>query len=419
MTEESEEQLEGLAGEAGTAEDLDLSEVSEDPADAGDDTTSLINAYLPSALGFSCFVHLPSGGLAAEVQAAVYAMAKRTYQTKSGEMREGAQYERKPLDVPPLVIVSSDLKGTGTVVVRPPVVDKEGKPTGLQICLVSRPVVGATSPDQRLLTASLVNTLQSGGRPENDKCFFQVGLKLRAADGSACFHEYPERHGEPLHDDDASMSLLYSQERTFAIGHGCSAEWEGDGDRMTAVRSEVLPAYELKPIVPAAIPGLELRLLDLADEQHPDQLFRVLDALGDRYESWIKDQQDSLNDTDFPARHRPAGERHLENCRTCLARFRSGVQLLRDDHTVRRAFQLANRAMLEQQLHYHLASEQKRSWRAAGPANKPVLEIDAPAWPDYAHPPSGKGSWRPFQLAFIVMNLRSLAMAEDDERCSR
>jgi hypothetical protein len=416
LTEESEDELEELAREAGTAADLDLSEVSEDPADAGDDTTSLINAYLPSALGFSCFVQLPSGELAADVQAAVYAMAKRIYQTKSGEMREGVQYERKPLDVPPLVIASSDLNGTGMVVVRPPVVDREGKPTGLQLCLVSRPVVDATSPDQRLLTASLVNTLESGGRPENEKCFFQVGLKLRAADGSACFLEYPERQGEPLHDDDASMALLYSQEKTFAIGHGCSAEWEGNGERMTAVRSEVLPAHELKPIIPTALPGLELRMLDLADEQHPDRLFSVLDALGDRYESWIKEQQDRLDDKDFPARHRTAGERHLENCRTCLSRYRAGIQLLRDDNAVRRAFQLANRAMLEQQLHYQLASEQKRSWRAAGPPNKPVAEIDALVWPDYAHPSPGKGSWRPFQLAFIVMNLRSLAIAEDDER---
>jgi hypothetical protein len=416
LTGESEEEMEEVAGEAGAAEDLDLSEVSEDPAEAGDDTTSLINAYLPSALGFSCFVQLPTDGLDAEVQAATYAMGKRTYQTKSGETKEGVQYERKPLDLTPVVIASSDLQGSGTVVVRRPVVDKEGKPTGLQVCLVSRQVSDADSPDQRLLTASLVNTLESGGRPENEKCFFQVGLKLRSPDGSACFLEYPERLGEPLHDDDASMALLYSQEKTFAIGHGCSAEWQGTGERMSVIRSEALPTYELKPIVPTAIPDLELRMLDLTDNKNLTKLFGVLDTLGDRYESWIKEQQDRLDDKDFPAVHCPAGERHLENCRICLARYRAGVQLLRDDDTARRAFQLANRAMLEQQLHYQLASEQKRSWRPTGPANKPVAEIDAPVWPDYANPPSGKGSWRPFQLAFIIMNLRSFALPEGDER---
>ncbi|HEX3658543.1 MAG TPA: helicase-related protein [Pirellulales bacterium] len=416
VNEETEEQLEELSSEAGTTDDLDLSEISEDPADASDYTTSLINAYLPSALGFSCFVLLPSEGLAADIQAATYTTAKRTYQTRSGESKEGVQYERTPLAIPPLLIASSELRGTGTVIVRRDVVDKVGKPTGLQICLVSRPVADADLPDQRLLTASLVNTLESGGRPENEKCFFQVGLRIRDSNGTACFLEYPERQGEPLHDDDASMNLLYSQEKTFAIGHGCSAEWEGDGEAITAIRSEVMPAYELKPIIPAALPGLELRMLDLADVQNPDHLFIVLDELGDRYEAWITGQQNRLDDNGFPESYRPAGERHLNNCRTCLARFRAGTQLLRDDNTVSLAFRLANRAMLEQQLHYQLASEKKRSWRAAGPTNNPVAEIDAPVWPDYKNPQGGKGAWRPFQLAFIVMNLRSLAIPDDEER---
>jgi hypothetical protein len=419
--------------------DLDLGEVGEDPAEAGDDTTSLANAYLPSAIGVSCFLKLPAAGVVVQIQAAVYKASKRVYKTKSGEDREGVQFERRPLTLAPVAVAASELDGAGVRILRRGVKTTEGNATGLEVCLVSRPPRDGGSPDRRLVTASLVNTLESAGWPENDKCFFQVGLAFRAGDGSACFLEYPDRQGEPLHDDDASMALLYSHEKTYAIGHGCGAEWEGSGEQITAVRSEVLPSYELKPIVPTRFPDLELRMLDFADEGKPEAAFTVLEKLATLYEDWIGKQRKILTDPAFPEYHRPAGERHLASCETCLKRMRAGIDLLRRDGEARLAFQLANRAMLQQQLHYLLASEGKREWRPAvmpgapGETTAPtrrggrrrkgnpaqaaaVPEIDAPNWPDYANPPPGKGSWRPFQIAFILMNLRSLAEPEDEER---
>jgi hypothetical protein len=271
-----------------------------------------------------------------------------------------------------------------------------------------------------------------------------VGLRLRPADGTACFLEYPEREGEALHEDDEAMALLYRHEKTYAIGHGCAAEWDTDeAGRVTAVRSEGLPRYELLPIVPARLPGLELRMLDLSDRGRDKTLFALLTALCDRYGEWIDRQKAVAGAADFPARHRAAAARHLENCDRCLERMRSEIRLLRESPDVLLAFRLANRAMLEQQLHYMLASEsdRKRDWRvaaqppppdAAGPgrgqrrggratrgraaAAAARLEIDPPRWPDVKQPPAGKGLWRPFQIGFILMNLRSLAVPGDAER---
>src|SRR5262249_9130019 len=54
-----------------------------------------------------------------------------------------------------------------------------------------------------------------------------------------------------------------------------------------------------------------------------------------------------------------------------------------------------------------------REWVASGKALVPEKPV---AWPDLTNPPEGKGTWRPFQIAFILINLCSLSNANDPER---
>ena len=63
-----------------------------------------------------------------------------------------------------------------------------------------------------------------------------------------------------------------------------------------------------------------------------------------------------------------AARRHLHGCRTALERMRTGIRLLETDELVRQAFALMNRAMLEQQFHYRLASDpsRQRKWIKEG-----------------------------------------------------
>ena len=69
---------------------------------------------------------------------------------------------------------------------------------------------------------------------------------------------------------------------------------------------------------------------------------------------------------DFPAEHHSAAERHIELCRTCHSRIVDGIELLDSDADARQAFAWMNRAMLEQQLHYDLAANQRREWETVG-----------------------------------------------------
>ena len=383
-----------------------------------DETISLTNAFLPSALGLSCLVDLRIDAVVVDVTGAWYRKEARTYETSSGEVKQGVQFARMPLELP-VRIPLSELLGAEARVLRRLVAGGGAEGSGLELGIVSRPCRAPSSDGRlRLLTVTLVNTLTSQtGRPGSEECFFQAVLRVRAADGSACFLEYPMSEGAALDPEEEGMALLYRHRRTFAIGHGCAVEWSGErGSRVDCVRTEVLPLYEVKPIVPTKLEGVALRMLDMSDLGDEEGIPEVLSDLCARYGTWIDTQRARVESPGFPEQHRAAAARHLKRCRMCLARMRAGIELLCEAPLVMRAFRLANRAMLLQQLRSSLPL---RKWRQSGDGSLEIEPLD-PALVDTSEPPERngvkKGSWYPFQIAFILLNLRAIADSGHPDR---
>ena len=125
----------------------------------------------------------------------------------------------------------------------------------------------AQNPDSdRIVTFTLLNNRTARSqRPRDEECFFQCGLEITAHADEACFLEYPDRFDISLDEEEQSLRLLFSHLKTFAIGHGCAANWDGGtADAVSLIRTESLPSYEIKPIVPTQIEGLDLSMLALA-----------------------------------------------------------------------------------------------------------------------------------------------------------
>ena len=376
---------------------------------SAEEITSLTNSYLPSAIGFSCLTALPKAGFSVEVKAGTYHAEPREYIIKSGEVRKGRQFLRTPLECV-LEVPSSELDGEDIQMWSGSVEDNKGEDLNLQVRIFSRPrQSGDDGRPRRLLTIALINCHESAtGRADNSKCFFQVELRLRAADQSASFLEYPDREGEPLDPEEDSLRLLYRHRKTYAVGHGCAADWNEVGEgRADMVQSDIIPSYEIKPINPTSFEDIDLKMYDLSTLGDEAAIDPVLNSLCDKYEKWIDQQQVIVYSPDFPQEFHDAALHHIDNCRECLRRMRSGLDLLKANSMVMRAFRLANHAMLLQQLHYSLPL---RTWTDIS-----QKKIDPVTWPDPANPPPGLGSWRPFQIAFILMNLRSIAIPEDNE----
>src|SRR5690606_23657997 len=96
-----------------------------------------------------------------------------------------------------------------------------------------------------------------------------------------------------------------------------------------------------------------------------------------------------------------APEDAIENCRLTLERIESGLQLLLADSQAFEAFQFMNQAMWHQRTHSIYAEQVRRG--AQPDFDK---EIDLPV----------NRSWRPFQLAFILLNLPGVTRLDHPER---
>jgi len=283
----------------------------------------------------------------------------------------------------------------------------------LSLHIFSRPYAHSVNPDrERIITFTLINRNKSEtGSPKDEQCFFQCRFEVTDAEGDECFLEYPEKVGEADDAEEASLRLLYRHRKTFAVGHGCAANWsKGETIVKTTIWSDTLPTYEIKPILPNEIPGLNLSMQLLGGKDNI-QTIELCRRLADEYSIWIDSEQSKVNDPSFPRQHNIAATNHFEKCRECHQRILDGVALLESNADTRQAFAWMNQAMAMQQLHYDLATNHKRDWTF----QNGVLELSEP----YQSPDSnisGKGQWRPFQLAFILMNLRSMTEREGVER---
>lgn len=370
---------------------------------------NLANQYLPSAMGISALVEIPEQ-LAVRVTAARYDKVELPGLSKTGSRKSASHaWFRKPVSVD-LVLPAADLLGAEVQTTEKPV-QVDGIAIGLCVHVISRPYRQTGAGERtRLVTFTLINRKESPNVSNDEMCFFQCRLEVSDAAGAPCFLEYPDRRVAP-DNEERSLQFLYRHRKVFSVGHGCAGEWsEQTGGRCLRIWTESLPSHEIKPVEHVDLPDLALSMEQLADECSP-KLILLCEALADAYDKWIESQQERAADTgDVPPGFRDVAARNLDDCRQCLSRIRSGIELLREDSDVRMAFALANNAMYLQQAHYELASKCVRDW---------VFKDGSLRLSERYQPPNyslKKARWRPFQLAFLLMNLQSLTVPDSPER---
>lgn len=220
---------------------------------------------------------------------------------------------------------------------------------------------------------------------------FQVRLELHSPAG---FFPRHDLSGYGSADEDAALAdLHYRDLAEYAVGRGVSAGWHQDPDGIVrAVFSDHLPQAEVERVEPQKIGGVEFGMEALAKLAHGDGVVLVaaLAELPARYDRWVADQAATIAGIDGP-RRRSTAERLIEEARVAGRRIADGLELLRSDPRARRAFEAMNEAVAR--------SARQRN---AGPGGDPGAQ----------EPPE----WRPFQLAFILLNLRGLTDASDADR---
>ena len=234
-------------------------------------------------------------------------------------------------------------------------------------------------------------------------------VRIRCTPDCGSFETYPGDRTKSWDAEEDELHFLYRKRKAYAAGHGVSVDWE-ESDKPSWVQTEHLPQTKVKDVtfdVPLTTPDI-LKWQRLADPTTKQSV--VCDELSQfvtDYECWIQtlDETTFKNKPDFERSAASIKERLLE----AHQRMSDGVALLRSNKEWYRAFRLANEAVLMQRIHLREAyagSSHEPSNPTAPPKNyfDPSLASDVPL------------TWRPFQLAFILLVIPSLIDPQRNDR---
>ncbi len=102
----------------------------------------------------------------------------------------------------------------------------------------------------------------------------------------------------------------------------------------------------------------------------------------------------------------------MDECERCAERMKKGLVYLRGNAKALRAFQLANYAMLLQQV---CSSQELRQTQYDVKATRFIFSREY-VNPDLLKPESGRGKWRAFQIAFLLMTIQSTSESTSQDR---
>jgi hypothetical protein len=240
----------------------------------------------------------------------------------------------------------------------------------------------------------------SSGPDEPEQCLYQPEIIVRGATPeSAPIVNRAHQNTQAIYDPDLeSYRLLYRDKPEFGVGHGCATVWEDKDcppNRARMIRTELLPAYEVLTTEARGGVGLPaLKMEILASAANGNDIRAALKPLADQYEVWIKERYEEI--PALPPELRQQANMHLDDCQEALGRIREGLDLIARDPLVFEAFQFANRAMmLQRQKSVEAANFQRGKNR--------IFDVEPP-------------SWRPFQIAFILLNLKGIAVPDSADR---
>jgi hypothetical protein len=381
----------------------ELSEGGSDTADDGntDTDTPVVQAHLPSSIGMSFCVDGEAKAIQVSASWGQYKREQRDTQQdfKGNSLKVWQRYPRGGRVTIPLQ--------EGPITAHAP--DPEFPDVYLQGQVRRRNA-------QFIVTLFLVNA-QEELRPKDEFHIFQPKLTATGEDGQAVFWKRPTLGNN--HDlEERLMAMLYRQHVEFAVGHGVSVHAEvaaSSPDKATRIETRIIPTYEVPRTAPPTaadaadnpafgkLAGLVLDMKVLA-ESDARKLPRQLEPLVVAYREWIEREAARLNDPHEGVALRQFGDAAsvaIDHCRLTLQRIEEGLALLTQDSQACDAFLFMNRAMWLQRTHSIYSERVRRG-------EQPDFDRDIDEEPNR--------SWRPFQLAFILLNLPGVTRLDHPER---
>ncbi|MGA2500838.1 MAG: helicase, partial [Tepidisphaeraceae bacterium] len=345
------------------------------------DTPAARQAYLPSSMGVSVLVGKATKSLRVVVRWGDYHL------TRGGDGRSGPpEWRRTGYEQ----LLDLDLPEASTA----PQEKTVPASSGLKVALSVRPVQsegreGELPKGSRSVSVFLVNRRKPAPDETRDEAFaFQTELEINSHEPLVARPNL--RSLESGDWDERVADLQYRDAWEFAVGHSVATDAVVDerGECHT-VRTCWVPAAQVERVAPAPMSGVELSMDAIAGLTDGADAKAKLSGFVSQYRDWIRQQEQKMPQS--PARRREMAEELLKRAVQAAGRIEQGIALLADPQCLD-AFRIANRAMAA-------AARRRECIRQ----QKDPVTVDPPAW-------------RPFQLAFILMNLPGIAEPTNADR---
>jgi len=334
-----------------------------------------------SSIGISFYVENGTETINLDVSWGDYAKSSEQREGKEGKIKNMTVYKRQPF------------KETLTISLP----DLEKHPKEYLLPIDSNIKVYVTRIKLKngfsLITAYVINK-RPGAENSVDAIMFQVEIKAYACDGQAVFvAEHVCR--EVLQKDE----FYFEQRPIFSRGRGCAAIWEAPVDaRTTSVCTAFIPQHEFAG-VSSTLEGFDkffFSMRFLGRKAKKDEIVDRLNCLANAYDNWIQKtlvENPKMKDEKFQS---SVGDIIVDNCITSLNRIREGIKLLVTDELAFDAFCFMNRVMILQR---NIMNYSKKHGQGITCNFKDFVDPNNP---------DNEFGWRPFQIAFILMNLNAM-----------
>ncbi len=250
------------------------------------------------------------------------------------------------------------------------------------------------------------------------RCLFQPKVEVSSDDNSFVFVEtnlYADQSG--MDEEECSLELMYRNKKIYGTGLGVAVDWSIDSNGNGSLWSEYFPQSEV-PQMSFDLPQndnvttaqLSMKHLSDLDTSDKSQKLSALKGLVGLYEAWVNNLGTVAKTLD--PRYMSAAAANIAECRKAYARMYDGIRTLETNNQAYTAFLLANRAMFMQRT--HLGMQEKTSDKERYPGDAQIFSLLRNM--DYYKSDDGNAIWRPFQIAFLLMDINSIVKDDSPDR---
>ena len=266
---------------------------------------------------------------------------------------------------------------------------------------------------KKFIKLQIRNAIKSSN-PKYADCLFQIKLKVK----DVCLLPYHEPLISAIDEDFNIIEYQYQDEKTFGKGSNCAAIWDPSGNP-SWIETSFLPEVNVKSFSNNARPGdgnsdvLTLNNLSIWSTWGNNDYLANLKSFAEAYKNWTDNTQWEKIKDEAPVQN-AIGLSLITKQKNTYNRLIRNIQYLQTNEEALLCFKLANTAMLIQMVVARDSRFEKN--RDVGAVNGNTY-ADINFFRDYAASNGNKQpAYRPFQLAFLLMNVESTFNQNSQDR---